>query len=148
MKLPADHLRLRPVCVNGSAAEEERTVCGVTKRSGCPGIRVKGKRLTVEHLLDEHPHPLAALSCQRSRLACVFDGLGSDLFDAIENLFGCAHAMFHRRSTDSASQPSAVAVNQGLSQTFVTAGSCTSSVLTDAVRRRSAVRDPRSSPIT
>jgi len=79
---------------------------------------VKGTRLTVEHLLDglprhseltgdiglgqaildEHPHQVAALNCQRSRLACVFDGLGSDLFDAIENLFACARVMFHRLS--------------------------------------------------
>ena len=80
--------------------------------------RVKGTRLTVEHLLngltghseltgdiglgqailDEHPHQVAALNCQRSRLACVFDGPSTDLFDAIENLFAGARVMFHQLS--------------------------------------------------
>ena len=103
------------MCLRGSAGEEKLDVWRVTKTSGCPGIHVKGTRLTVEHLLDglprhseltgdiglgqaildEHPHQVAALNCQHSRLACVFDGLGTDLFEAIENLFACARVMFH-----------------------------------------------------
>jgi hypothetical protein len=91
----------------------------------------QGKRLTGEHLLDrlprhselsgdiglgqtifdQHLRQVAALNCQRLRLACVFDGLSSDLFDAPEDPFVCALVMFHGFSET----PSVVTVNGGVS---------------------------------
>jgi hypothetical protein len=44
-------------------------------------------------------------------LACVFDGLSSDLFDAPEDPFVCALVMFHGFSET----PSVVTVNGGVS---------------------------------